>query len=73
LIIPVTKEFDDGRWEYEVILETSKGTFEVEIDGESGMIKEVERKGGKGCKGAGILIIGLSLAMIVVTFISLIL
>ena len=68
----VRREFDDGGWEDEVFIRTEKGDYEVEIDGDSGRVKEVERKGRGICKGAGALIVILGAAMVVITILSVI-
>ncbi|PLT33364.1 PepSY domain-containing protein [Bacillus sp. V5-8f] len=44
-IVNVETEVDDGVTKYEVIVQSSKGMYEVEIDKETGKVLEVEREG----------------------------
>lgn len=46
-VVSVKLEEDDGRKHYEVIVKGSDGTYEVEIDANTGKVLEVEREGSK--------------------------
>lgn len=47
-IIAAKQEKDDGLTKYEIIIETKKGWYEVEIDKATGKVLEVEKEGSKG-------------------------
>lgn len=47
-IIAAKQENDDGLTKYEIIIETKKGWYEVEIDKATGKVLEVEKEGAKG-------------------------
>lgn len=47
-IVAAKEEQDDGMTKYEIIIETKKGWYEVEIDKATGKVLEVEKEGSKG-------------------------